>query len=214
LSAALKGESQVTGIGTIGSRDYPFGPDRRDIEFIFQASATDDAMVQFTNTVQNPMYWLDNVSVKKVQVQQLDPDEKQILLINDQATGQNLPLYGCWEDLNGNVYTGQVDLAGFSSIILVHQDGDPCDLATSVVIGNTPQGPLVAPNPAAPGAELHLSITALGPVQLVSLDGKRIRIDPVDGKRLLLPRELAQGLYLVEMQTLDGARSTSKLLVR
>lgn len=214
LSAALKGESQVTGIGTIGSRDYPFGPDRRDIEFIFQASATDDAMVQFTNTVQNPMYWLDNVSVKKVQVQQLDPNNKQILLVNDQATGQSFPIIGCWEDLNGEVYTGQVDLAAYSSIILVHQDGDPCDLATSVVIGNTPQGPVVAPNPAAPGAELRLSTPVLGPVLLVTMDGKHIPIHPMDGQRLALPRPLAQGLYMLEITALDGTRSVAKLMIR
>lgn len=214
LSAALKGEGQVTGIGTIGTRDYPFGMERRDVEFIFQASATDQAMVQFTNTVQNPMYWLDNVSVKKVNVQELDPYEKQMLLYNDGSAAQAFPIQGCWEDLNGTVHYYVVELAPYSSIVLVHQDGDPCNIPTGLTTGT--MDPIACyPNPIGSGKMLHLNVPVQGHATLVGMDGRRIPLRyTADGTGLFIPEGTSAGIYALELWSGAGQPTVMKLMVR
>ncbi len=214
LNAALKGQGQLTGLETIGKRDYPFGTDRRDIEFIFQASATDQAMVQFTNTVQNPMYWLDNVSVKQVQVQALDPADKHKLVYNEQPSDEWFALDGCWADLEGNLFSGQIQLAPYSSIVLVHQDDELCDIATTVPNMPSSASPVVFPNPVDAGGQLQIATTVTGIAILIAPDGKRWTLpEAVNGTTLTIPQGTRPGLYILELTDNAGARQAVKVMV-
>ncbi|MGB3526886.1 MAG: right-handed parallel beta-helix repeat-containing protein, partial [Flavobacteriales bacterium] len=112
----IKGQSTFTDPYTTWQQDLPFGTERRDLEMYFQSDLTDQAQIQFQNQWTEPMYYLDNVEVTRVNVQALDPHERHKLYVNDQTTSQsfNLP-EGCWKDIDGNVLSGSIQVPPFSS---------------------------------------------------------------------------------------------------
>ncbi|MBS1583845.1 MAG: right-handed parallel beta-helix repeat-containing protein [Bacteroidetes bacterium] len=124
LKAGLKGQSQLTGASTIYQRQIPFDTQRRDIEMYFQSNLSDNALVQFVNQYTEPMYYLDNVQIHKVQVQPVDPAQMHVLLVNDQTTTQSYALpAGCWSDLSGTVVSGSVSLQPYTSKVIYKVDG-------------------------------------------------------------------------------------------
>lgn len=216
LNAAVKGLSQMTGLNTIGKRDYPFSDDRRDVDFIFHSELTDQAVVQFTNNYQNPHYWLDNVSVKEVQVQSVDPDDKQVLIYNDQEGSQTFPLEGCWSDVDGNYHNGALTLPGFRSMVLVKEADESCNnmtTGTEEVLGSTPG--TAYPNPAQPGAWLHLTGNAEGPFLVWAMNGRLVyqsELDP-STNMVLLPTDITPGAYMVAVGE-EGNIQRFKLMVQ
>lgn len=216
LTAAVKGLSQMTGLSTIGKRDYPFSDERREVEFLFQSALTDQAVVQFTNNYQDPHYWLDNVSVKEVQVEPVDPNDKQVLIYNDQADQQTFPVEGCWSDVDGNFHTGTVTLPGFRSIILVKEADESCDnipAGMEEIMGSTPV--TAYPNPARPGVWVHLTNNAVGTVLVWTMNGRLIyesKLDPTTNM-VLLPANIAPGAYVVAVGE-KGNTQRFKLMVQ
>lgn len=118
MRAGIKGQSQLSNPYTVFERQVPFGPERRDMELYFQSSMTDQAQVQMINAWTDPMYYLDNVQVHRVQVQQLDPADRHRLLINEQATAQAMSLpEGTWSDINGVQVSGTVTIPAYGSAV-------------------------------------------------------------------------------------------------
>ncbi|MBK9195308.1 MAG: right-handed parallel beta-helix repeat-containing protein [Flavobacteriales bacterium] len=146
--AGTKGNSQLTGPNNIHQTRVPFSPERREVELIFQSNLGDNAMVQFVNEYTDPMYWIDNVSVKRVSVSPIDPAVDHKLFYNDQATASTVTLpAGCWSDVNGNLFTGTMTLQPFTGKVLFYYTGSGCavvpppaggTLSTKVFLG----GPL------------------------------------------------------------------------
>lgn len=118
IRAGLKGQSQLSNPYTVYERQVPFGPERRDLEMYFQSTMTDQAQMQLINAYTDPTYYLDNVQVHRVQVQQLDPADRHRLLINEQATTQTMTLpAGTWSDLDGVQISGTVTVPAYASRI-------------------------------------------------------------------------------------------------
>lgn len=116
--AGVKGMSQMTSSNQIFGRDFPFSPERRDVEFYFQSNLTDQALVRFVNHYTEPLYYLDNVQLHRVNVAAVDPTVEHKLLYNDQPTAQAFPLSGTWKDVTGTVQASTVTLQPYTSKVV------------------------------------------------------------------------------------------------
>ncbi len=118
LICGLKAQSTLSDPYAIYERRLPFGPERRDLEIYFQSNITDVAQVRLINSYLDPTYYLDNVDVRRVNVQAVDPMLTNILLVNDQATAQNMSLpAGCWSDISGTVLSGTATVPAYAGRI-------------------------------------------------------------------------------------------------
>ncbi|HOZ39306.1 MAG TPA: T9SS type A sorting domain-containing protein [Flavobacteriales bacterium] len=217
MKVDVKGASQVSGPQTIFVRDVPFSPERRDMSMVFQSSLTDQAQVRVTNSHTESTYWLDNVELKRVSVQPVDPFERQVLLINEEATATTVPLTGCWSDVNGLFHSEEIALPAFSSMVLIKEDDALCFMSTGADEEKA-QATSVYPNPTEAGAI----------VQLQGLNGRatQVRLTDTNGRllaqemlaagtqELVVPGTLATGIYILNCELTDGTRSSTRLLVR
>lgn len=144
ILAGVKGNSQINGQGNIHQTLVPFSPERREVELVFQSNLGDQSMVQFINQYTDPMYWLDNVSVKRVTVAPVDPLVNHRLYYNDQTTASTVTLpAGCWSDVSGTLYSGSITLQPFAGKVLFLYTGPGCvtgppaggTLSTKVFLG-------------------------------------------------------------------------------
>ncbi|MCB0779572.1 MAG: right-handed parallel beta-helix repeat-containing protein [Flavobacteriales bacterium] len=131
VEAGVKGQSQLNLPVEIYERTFPFGPQRRDVEFYFQSDMTDQGLVQFVNRHTEPRYWLDNVELHRVSVEPRDPHDHHVLLYNDSDGAASLPLpAGCWMSVDGQQVTGSVSLQPFASQVFYRVDGAGCGTGT------------------------------------------------------------------------------------
>jgi len=136
LKIGVKGVSQFPNPFAIHERDVPFSPERRDLEIYFLSNLTDQAVVQLTNHYTDPRYWIDNIQLHRVAVQEVDPTADHILFYNDEATAQQFPLPpGCWSDLAGNMLTEPVTVGPFASTVIYRVLSEDCALTPTNTIG-------------------------------------------------------------------------------
>jgi hypothetical protein len=136
VQAGVKGISQLSSPVSIFEKSIPFDGQRRDMELYFQGNLTEQALTQFTNTIVEPTYWLDNVELHRVTVTPRVPANEHILFINDQATSQNFTLPAdCWSDMNGNLLSGPQAVAAYSSKIIYKVTGTGCNSPTASSVG-------------------------------------------------------------------------------
>lgn len=143
LVVGMKGASQGSTPYRIWEQQIPFSIERRDLECYFQSNLTDQANMEFTNKYTDPMYYLDNVEVKKVSVLALDPLVSHKLYVNEGTTSQSYPLpEGCWKDPEGNMLPASITLAPYASKVAYRVEGPDCD----------PTPPPPPPPPPSPGS--------------------------------------------------------------
>ncbi len=134
LILGVKGASQAMNPYNLWQRQIPFGTERRDLEMYFQSPNAEQAQLQFINAATEPMYYLDNVEVKKVSVQAVDPLAWHTLLVNEQSSVQNLSLpAGCWSDLSGVVTSGSVSVPAYGSKVFYRVADSQCTPTGSTV---------------------------------------------------------------------------------
>ncbi len=120
LIIGVKGQSQLNNPYTLWEKQVPFGPERRDLELYFKVSANDQATVQLINQWTEPLYHIDNIDLRQVTVQEVDPLLTQRLVFNETNVEQTIALQGTWKDLDGNSYTNQITLQPFTSKVLIN----------------------------------------------------------------------------------------------
>jgi hypothetical protein len=119
LRVEPKGQSQGGTPNFIARRDVPFSTERRDLRMVFISDRAEPMQTYFTHHFSEPTYWIDNVELHRVSVAPAPPEERHILLVNDQSTAQSIALpAGCWRNVNGANVTGPVTLQPFSSMVL------------------------------------------------------------------------------------------------
>ncbi|MEO8590568.1 MAG: T9SS type A sorting domain-containing protein, partial [Flavobacteriales bacterium] len=204
MRAGAKGATQFAGPEVIYERNIPFDTQRRDMEIYFQSGLTDQAVTQFTNSVSEPQYWLDNVDLRRVEVEPLDPLEKQQLFINDQPTEQTMDLTGCWSDVFGNFHSGSIVLPAFSSIVMVRESDGSC-INTGLEPGQEGTGSntmrLVHPNPVLAGGSLDFNTPPSfhWTLKAFDLDGKLVWSEEqgAGNGSIPVPARLEKGTYLL-----------------
>ncbi|HEY0979123.1 MAG TPA: right-handed parallel beta-helix repeat-containing protein, partial [Flavobacteriales bacterium] len=130
LKAGFKANSQVSNPNMVYSRQVSFDDQRRDVTMIFQSDLTDEGVCSFTNLYTEGTYWIDNVELKRVSVQPVDPMDRHQFLFNEGSSAQTYGLTGCWSDVQGNYHTGSITLQPFTSIVLVKESDDLCSMNT------------------------------------------------------------------------------------
>jgi hypothetical protein len=119
VQAAVRGQSQLSGPYNMWERQIPFDQERRDLEFFFTSDRTEAGRNQFMNLYTDRRFWVDNVTLERVQVTELDPYEDHKLYVNDQDQAQSYTLpEGCWSDVHGTLHSGTIELESFASMIL------------------------------------------------------------------------------------------------
>ncbi|MGB3870161.1 MAG: T9SS type A sorting domain-containing protein, partial [Flavobacteriales bacterium] len=178
---------------------------------------TDQAQIQFQNQWTEPMYYLDNVEVTRVNVQALDPHERHKLYVNDQTTSQsfNLP-EGCWKDIDGNVLSGSIQVPPFSSRVSYQMPEDACDITTAVaehVASST--GSSVYPNPVTRGEPVFFAPLTNGRISLTDMRGALVLNQdiPTGADKLVMPTDIASGLYVIRLQG-DQRTEVQQLIIR
>lgn len=219
VQAGVKGMTQMSGPNMIAERSYPFSQERRDVSFIFQSGLADQALAQFTHHYSTPTYWLDNVTLEKVQVATLDPLEKHTLLVNDQSTAQSFTLSGCWSDVEGVLHSGSISVGPYSSVVLVREEDAACGMSTGTndpLDVPTAAGPTFFPNPVSPGSEAWVTgtVPATGELTFRDLQGKCVHRERIASNgHFTIPASLSPGTYLVEAAG-PGTTSQHRVVVR
>lgn len=208
LLAGIKGESQMQNPYTLYERLLPFGPERRDLSLYFQSANAEQAQLMLLNQWTEPMYYIDNVQLHKVQVQAADPLETQMVLINDQITDRTFDLEGCWSDVNGQYFSGSITLQAFKSKVLVREDDALCGLSMSVEDQSTASGRTnVYPNPVKGGGRLNFNTPVSGLVSFVSVSGQVAASEflPPGSMGMELPSGLEKGVYALRTTSANHA---------
>lgn len=213
LTYGLKGLSQIAGPQTVFSEHVPFGSDRRDVELIFEGDLNDQARFQFTNHYTESTYWLDNIEMHEVQVQQNNPHDDHQLLYNVQSVDQTFHLDGCWSDVYGNLHSGSVTLTPFESIVLVHEPNILCGLATGLVepTSEDSEALFVHPNPVESGELLKFeSLEEDSWVRVFDINGRMLQEQriPAGASSIALDNGIATGTYLMRITSSSMDKST------
>ena len=209
LRAGIKGLSQESNPYFLFDRLVAFGTDRRDNSMYFQVPASEPAKLMMVNQYTEPMYYIDNVALYKVQVAAADPLEKQIVLINELSTEQVFPLVGCWSDVNGSYYSESITVAAYRSRVLIREEETLCSLSTSVTeVLNKEKDALLFPNPIPAGARLNFATEQNGVVTLIGATGQTVATITLSagstGARL--PSNVQPGVYSVRISNPQGER--------
>ncbi len=144
LVVGFKANSQANDPFRIGERPFPFDANRRDVEHFFQSDRTDQGVCMFTSSYTAGIYYLDNVTLERVTAVPVDPLQRQMILVNEQATAQvfSIPA-GCWKDTDGNVMGASITLQPYKSrVIYRYAIGTAC--GQQVDCAGVPGGTAVA----------------------------------------------------------------------
>lgn len=220
VRADFKGQSQAATPNSIYARYIPFDAQRRDVTLLFQSDLSEPGMMIFANHFSEPSYLLDNVEFYKVNVQTLDPQERHVLLTNPTSIPVELPLNGCWRDVNGNLRSNSISLGAFSGIVLTKEDDLLCGLSTEVPedVSRTDQAILqLFPNPVTRGADTYFSepLTADATLTLVDASGRLVHSSSVQAgtSRVPLPASMQSGHYIVVLEQ-AGTTTHFRLMVQ
>jgi hypothetical protein len=113
--------NDTTDYSNIKTRFFPYSTQAKNYELVFKASRTTalGQVIFISRDYDAPFYWLDNISLMPVTATIAKrPGE---LLINNTAIAKTMPLIGNYVDLNGQAVGTSVDVAPFSSKILIKQ---------------------------------------------------------------------------------------------
>jgi len=206
--AGFKGQSQLSGPLMEGKRSIPFDGNRRDVSMIFQSTISDDGYCSFTNHYTEGIYNIDNIAMHRVQVEPLDPLEKQQLFYNAQATASTIGLDGCWSDVLGNLYTGNITLPPYASIVLVKEEDATC-ISTVIDDGaHSSDGAAFAyPNPVERGSTITFTAPSLSNATIAAydMDGRIVWEEVLNGSAgTHVPSGLLPGTYIVQLN--DGSQ--------
>ncbi len=216
LSIECKTQSQFSGPNSIMEQKVPFDQQRREISIIFQSDVSEPAVCRFVNHYSEPNYWVDNVQLRQVAVTEIDPHERHVLFLNDGSTTAEIPLEGCWRDVNGQLVDGSITLAPFRSAVLVREPDELCGLSTGndelVLIVNDGG---IFPNPARSGGTIKWSggMTDMTEFELFDMAGRSVQRGPVptaDGS-ITLDAGLASGMHMLQLR--DDHRSVHHRLM-
>jgi hypothetical protein len=136
LRVEFKGQSQSSSPNSIDHRVVPFDNQRRDLSMIFQSNLTEPGQAFFTNHFTESTYWLDNVELRRVNVEPADPLERHILLYNESNSAQSFPLPpGCWSNVNGQQVSSPATVPPYGGLVLYRTAAEGCGSVAPQSVG-------------------------------------------------------------------------------
>jgi hypothetical protein len=192
---------------------------RSEHSLVFQAPTSGNGRVFFRNRIDQPQFYIDNVSLRRVEVEYDDPQERIILIYNDQLTSQTFALEGCFQDVLGNEVVGSITLAPFTSMVLVRDDDPLCGMTTGTEeLDALAAGMVVFPNPARAGDLVRFAMAedrVPAAVEVFDMSGQRMPVElRAQGQEgVQLPGNMASGAYVLRITHNDGRQEHGRLLV-
>lgn len=213
LDTEVKSQSQMAGPYAMFQKKVPFDTERRDMSIFFQSDRSEAVRTQFINHHTNPRFWLDNVSLERVQVTPIDPNDRFRLVYNEFGSTQEFILEGCWSDVNGQMYSGSISIPPFSSVVLQKEEDPACSLTTGVNdLADAATQHVFYPNPVRAGAHVNFkeALTAATSMTLVDMTGRTV-LEAALGAgaiQLPIPVNVRSGAYVLLMRTANGQQTT------
>lgn len=107
------------------------GTSRNHYEIAFTATKDEaDALVIFQTREDGQSVWIDNVSFQEASITRDNPDEYLKLLYNPNTRDTTIAVAGIYRDVRSQIYTQQVKLSPFASLVLI-RDASP-DLSPTI----------------------------------------------------------------------------------
>ncbi|HYX08483.1 MAG TPA: right-handed parallel beta-helix repeat-containing protein, partial [Bacteroidales bacterium] len=107
-----------TKVGTFVADDVR----RHFVNFIPDSLNNQNGLMFIPSGTPDSTFYIDNIELYDVNATYTDPTEKCNLFVNDTKAVKSFTLNGTYTDLDGNVVTGSLSLAPFTSRILIKQD--------------------------------------------------------------------------------------------
>jgi hypothetical protein len=221
VRAEFKGQSQASGPNAIFSKSIPFDSQRRDISLVFQSTLSEPGLFIFANNFNESTYWLDNVELYRVTVAPVDPYTRHILLTNGTNTAVDVPLSGCWRDVQGALHNTSIPLPAWGSVVLAKEDDDLCGLTTGQdeeeegVAAST--GPVPFPNPVGSGAPLFLTqaVKSVTEMEILDTAGRSVQRAQMAAGTMELPigERLPSGHYFILLRS-NGSVDRHRVVVQ
>ncbi|MEZ4739047.1 MAG: T9SS type A sorting domain-containing protein [Flavobacteriales bacterium] len=203
VRAEFKGQSQAAGPNAIFSKSIPFDTQRRDISLVFQSTLSEPGLFIFANNFNESTYWLDNVELYRVTVEAVDPYTRHILLTNETNSAVDVPLTGCWRDVQGALHNTSIALPAWGSVVLAKEDDELCGLSTGVQEDSdvASDAPVLYPNPVRSGAPLSLSqaVDSRTEMEIIDASGRSVQLAQLNAGTVELPinGQLPSGHYVI-----------------
>ncbi|MFD2571558.1 NPCBM/NEW2 domain-containing protein [Spirosoma soli] len=122
------------------------GTNRQSYDMAFTATANEaNAIVVFQVTEDGQTVWFDNVSLQEATRSDVNPDDYVKLVYNETGDTKQVSIDGTYRDARNNVYTNNVSLPAFSSMVLFKEVGSNNPPAPPVSLRD-PENPANAVN--------------------------------------------------------------------
>ncbi len=210
LDVEVKNQSQLQTPYPMFETLVPFSNERRDLSIFFRSTVTEPARLQVVNHYTEGTYWLDNVRLEHVEVEEVDPYTRHILLLNDQFSTQTFDLDGCWSLIDGTLVSGSIDVPSFGSVVLQKEDDASCNLSTAIddVASVAITTNIFHPNPVVRGGTLHLGAPAGTDIdlRLIDISGRTVSATNLRAgmTQFQLEQGIPAGMYILRSHSATG----------
>ena len=156
--------------------------------------------------------WTDNIKLQEVSIASKNPDDYMRIVYNPTFQNSTVSLNGTYRDVKNQVYSGQITLSPFTSVVLFRDESSGARTAAASV-GKKSDTRVVYPIPTY-DEFLFMADQAVQRLQVIDLMGReRLSHGTVDqGQSLPFGSELPAGQYLLQIHYEDGTRRVEKLL--
>ena len=219
LRTEVKTQAQFTGNSSVMERLIPFDGQRREVSIVFQGNVNDQVAARFVSHHTEGQYWIDNVQLHRVTVEAVDPLDEHVLHVNEGGTVLEVPLEGCWRDVNGELIDGSVSIPPHRSVVLVKDEDALCGLTTGMedLADTIHPGQGLHPNPARAGDPVNFarSMEHETRAELYDSAGRFLtsKVLAPGQDMLVLPAELSPGMHTMLLRDRTGI-SHHRLLVQ
>ncbi len=192
---------------------------RTENEFVFTPDATEsNASIIFEIDEPSGGFWLDNVNLTEVNTTFSNPEEYIRVEYNASGTPKTIYLNKSYSDVSNNVYTGQVTLSPYSSLVLL-LNPNGATLSSGLPVQEHKPELLLSPNPVNDYVVVKAGDDcASGAYRIFDLSGRVIKSNQWNVANLSAPalinvQDLESGVYIFSAE-LDNGHTVQQKFVK
>lgn len=210
------------------TRYFELTTTRTDHEFLFSPTNNESAvMIAFEINGTHIPFWMDNFQMYDVNAYPTNLDEAIHLEYNATGSNKNIPLNGTYVDVKNNRYDGSINLAPYSSAVLIKQSliaavdmtANKATEEAELRIADADALALkVTPNPAVDYLQVFINASPEGQkssMSVQSISGATLKTVTLNGSDQVVKVNVAtwpKGVYMVNLYR--GGRVISKKFVK
>ena len=188
---------------------------RQHYDMLLSTTGNDaNAIIVFQIEEDGKTLWMDNSKLQEVAASAKNPDDYMRIVYNPTFQNTTVSLTGTYRDVKNQVYSGQITLSPFTSVVLLRDEPSGARSAAAELLTEKKSDTrIVYPIPTYDEFML-VADQAVQRLQVVDLMGReQLNHGTVDqGQSLSFGSELPAGQYLLQIHYGDGTRRVEKLL--